>query len=48
MTVQDLIDALEQVEDKSLPVFAYNGEPMEVDFVDNTITDRVDLNVITD
>ena len=48
MNVQELINDLMKIEDKSLPVFGYNGEPMSVDFVDNTIRDRVDLNLITD
>ena len=48
MNVQRLIEELEQIEDKTLPVYGYNGEIMEVDFVDDTITDRVDLNLVCD
>lgn len=53
-TVQDLIDKLNEVEDKSKPVFAYlnvNGETYEVVpilMVDDTISDRVDINIDID
>jgi hypothetical protein len=50
-TVQDLIDKLNEVEDKTKPVFAYlniNGDNYEVvpiSLVDDTISDRVDINI---
>ncbi len=53
-TVQDLIDKLNEVEDKTKPVFAYlnvNGDTYEVvpiALVDDTISDRVDINIEVD
>lgn len=46
MTVEGLIEALELVEDKSLPVFFYNEDlnsTRPIASVDYTLTDRVDL-----
>ena len=45
-TVQELLDQLNNVEDKSLPVFIYdNGEILNISLVDYDISDRVDINV---
>ena len=49
-TVQDLIDELSDIENKSLPIFAYvttendtyNLYTIEID---TTISDRVDINI---
>jgi hypothetical protein len=54
MTVQNLIDKLNEVEDKSKPIFGYiniNGDTYEVVpiiMVDDTISDRVDINLEVD
>ena len=48
MTVRELILALEKIENKDLSVFLYDrdyGEISEVLNVDDTLTDRVDLNI---
>jgi hypothetical protein len=51
-TVQDLIDKLNEVEDKTKPVFAFVTTDMDEQFdvvpiimVDNDISDRVDINI---
>lgn len=48
-TVQDLINALQEVKDKSLPVYVYSEDfdidIQEVSLVDTDISDRVDINV---
>jgi hypothetical protein len=51
-TVQDLIDELNKIKDKSKPIFSYItnelGETFEVvpiRLVDDTISDRVDINI---
>lgn len=52
-TVRELIDILETVEDKELPVFVYivdlgqmdEGNPTPITLVDLSISDRVDFNV---
>ena len=45
-TVQELLDQLNNVEDKSLPVFIYdNGEILDISLVDTDISDRVDINI---
>ena len=54
ITVQDLIDQLNKVKDKSKPIFGYlniNGDTYEVvnvEMVDDTLTDRVDINFTVD
>ena len=46
MKVKELIDQLKSL-NTELPVYVYvNEEPIARDFVDDTITDRVDLNLI--
>lgn len=51
VTVQDLIDKLSAVEDKSKPIFGYlniNGNTYDVvniETVDDTVSDRVDINL---
>jgi hypothetical protein len=46
MKVKELIDQLKNL-NTELPVYVYvNEEPIAIDFVDDTITDRVDLNLI--
>lgn len=47
MTVQELINLLENVKDKNVRVFLYNGEITEInsDMVDTSISDRIDINV---
>ena len=45
-TLQGLVDQLNNVEDKSLPVFIYdNGEILNISLVDTDISDRVDINI---
>ena len=60
MTVQDLINLLNDISDKSLPVFLYKNEvifpPHKTDYlielteemIDLTITDRIDINIPSD
>lgn len=46
-TVLDLIEVLNKVEDKSLPIYAFSymtEEISTIDFVD-VLSDRVDLNI---
>lgn len=48
LTVQDLLDTLQAIPDKSLPVFiynAYNGEIDPIEDIDISLTDRVDIQV---
>lgn len=51
MTVQQLIDLLETVPDKSMDIYAYCNEgvdiedPNEINSIDLTLSDRVDLNI---
>ena len=53
-TVQELIDILNQVDDKTKPIFGFvniNGDTYEavpIVMVDNTISDRVDINLEVD
>jgi hypothetical protein len=53
-TVQDLIDQLNKVEDKSKPIYGFlniNGDiydAVNVALVDDTLTDRVDINFTVD
>ncbi len=53
-TVQDLIDRLSEVQDKSKPIFGFlsiNGDiydAVNVAMVDDTLTDRVDINFTVD
>ena len=48
-TVQDLINALQLVENKELPVFVYSEDfdidLQEISLIDYDISDRVDINV---
>lgn len=46
MTVKELIEALEEVENKELPVYVYHTdcEIYEIYTVDDFLNDRVDLN----
>lgn len=54
ITVQDLIDKLNEVADKSKPIFGYlniNGDTYDavnIEMVDDTLTDRVDINLTVD
>ena len=52
MTVQDLIDRLMKVENKKLPIYAYDTQEEEVrlimedeNMVDESIGDRIDINI---
>lgn len=48
MTVNELIKTLELVKDKNKDVFVYGAdaeEIFEIDSVDLTISDRVDINI---
>ena len=46
MKVKELIDQLKNL-NQELSVYAYvNEEPIAIDFVDDTLTDRVDLNLM--
>lgn len=51
MTVQELIDKLNLIENKSLPVFIYalttlsDSEIHSIDSIDDSINDRIDINV---
>jgi len=52
-TVQELIDTLNTVEDKNLPVFVYvvdineleDGEHTPILLIDTSLLDRIDLNI---
>lgn len=52
-TVQDLIDELNKIEDKTKPIFGYvvdddSGDTYEIvpiTLVDDSISDRVDINL---
>lgn len=48
LRVQDLLDILQTIPDKSLPVFIYNacnGEIDPIEDIDVSLTDRVDIQV---
>ena len=47
ITVQELIDALQDVDNKGLPVYVFLGDEgiKPLDFVDE-LTDRVDINIL--
>ena len=48
MNVQEMIDLLQWVEDKTKPVFIFDtdlGEICEIQGIDITLDDRVDINV---
>lgn len=45
MTVQELINELEQVKNKDLDVFVYSdNELLSIGFIDDDLGDRVDIN----
>ena len=49
LTVQDLINELNTVEDKTKPVFIYNNKNSDIysiELVDTDISDRVDINIV--
>jgi hypothetical protein len=50
MTVNELISLLENVENKNVRVFLFNGEILEIepDMVDMSINDRIDINIPSD
>ena len=48
LTVQDLINELNTVEDKTKPVFIYNDKNSDIysiELIDTDISDRVDINI---
>ena len=48
MTVKELIEELQQIENKDLPVFVYDveqGELNGITLIDTDISDRVDINI---
>ena len=47
MTVRDLINLLDNLPDKNLPIFLYNNTITELtnDMIDLNITDRIDINI---
>jgi hypothetical protein len=47
LTVQEILDALMQVEDKSLPVFVWspNHNLYHVSMIDTALDNRVDINI---
>ena len=48
MTVKELIEELQQIENKDLPVFVYNveqGELNDITLIDTDISDRIDINI---
>jgi len=48
MKVKELIEILKKC-DQDLPVFVYSdSETHEIDLVDDSISDRIDLNIQTD
>jgi hypothetical protein len=50
-TVQDMIDELQQVEDKTVPIYAYDqttGGRVEFSMVDDDIDGQVDINFDSD
>lgn len=46
MTVKELINKLNEVENKDLPIFIYNENDIYNFEVDDNLTDRVDLNLL--
>ena len=52
MTVQELINQLNEVEDKTKMVYVHVGtdeiDILEIEEVDDSMEDRTDLNTITD
>lgn len=50
MTVQELISLLSLQQDKSIPIYLFNGEILELkeDMIDLSITDRIDINIPSD
>jgi|LakMenE18May11ns_1017448.scaffolds.fasta_scaffold9362120_2 hypothetical protein len=50
MTVQDLINLLNDLPDKTLPIFLYNSTITELtdDMIDLNIADRIDINIPSD
>ena len=46
ITVADLIDQLERIENKELPIFVFaETDIVSIEMVDDSLTDRVDLNI---
>ena len=48
MTVKELIEELQQIENKDLPVFVYDVEQsdlIDITLIDTDISDRVDINI---
>lgn len=48
MNVQELINLLESLENKTLPVFLYGAgdiTKLNKDMIDLTISDRIDINI---
>ncbi len=48
MTVKELIDVLQNIEDKELIVYVYSMERADrfpINMVDDTLTDCVDINI---
>lgn len=46
MTVKELINKLNEVENKDLPIFIYNENDIYNFEVDDNLIDRVDLNLL--
>ena len=50
-TVQELIDKLQAIEDKSKPIFVYDNSTSQlsdINLIDTDLGDRVDLNIDTE
>lgn len=50
-TVQDLINILNNIQDKTLPIFCYDdqhGEIFNISTIDTNISDRIDINFSCD
>tara|TARA_R100000781_G_scaffold109634_1_gene74666 strand:- start:76 stop:225 length:150 start_codon:yes stop_codon:yes gene_type:complete len=47
MKVKDLIRELKKVKDENLSVYVFleDYSPFKIDSLDNTLTDRVDINI---
>ena len=46
MTIQELVNQLSELDDKDRPVFIYTNEDIYEFEIDDSITDRLDINII--
>ena len=46
LTVREVIEKLDKIENKDLPIFIYSNDEIHVFDIDDSIDDRIDLNLI--